>query len=155
MRKRIIRMLTALATGAATMFFFDKDEGNRRRALVRDKVKKVWNDTTDKVEGLTEDVKNRLQGARAEAKNRFSTILVSDETLTARIRSMMGHVTDNAQAVDVKVENGHVTLSGVLPKDDIDKLVHKVESMAGVERVYNLIDIPQPNETIGSHIERG
>lgn len=44
---RLKTLLTSLGLGAGMMYFFDPEQGNRRRALVRDKANSLVNNVDD------------------------------------------------------------------------------------------------------------
>ena len=63
------KFIWGAAAGAGLMYFFDPDQGNRRRALLRDKAYKYFNRTGDALEGKAEDLSNRAYGTYVEAKS--------------------------------------------------------------------------------------
>jgi gas vesicle protein len=68
--------LFAAAAGAAAMYFFDPEQGNRRRALARDKVawfKDEIGDMRETAAGRAEDLRNRTKGMIHEVKKSAST----------------------------------------------------------------------------------
>lgn len=73
----IIALLAGLGAGAALMYLLDPDRGNRRRALIRDKVVKVNRQTQEAVGGKLRDVSNRAKGMLHEARSAFEP---KDET---------------------------------------------------------------------------
>lgn len=73
----IIAILSGIGAGAALMYFMDPDRGNRRRALVRDKMTKLNRQTQEAVSGHMKDMSNRAKGMLHEAK---SALGQSDET---------------------------------------------------------------------------
>lgn len=126
------------------MYFLDPDRGKRRRAGVRDKVTSSANSVVQSVgslSGVTRDMRNRAYGMVAETKKRFRHEEVTDEVLEARIRSKMGHQIPHPEWVDVRAENGVVTLSGRVPASDADRLLSCVENVNGVREVENEIDV--------------
>jgi hypothetical protein len=66
--KSIIGILAAMGAGAALMYLFDPNGGNRRRALIRDKAVGLSNDIRDTVDKRTRDLGNRAKGLMHEAK---------------------------------------------------------------------------------------
>ncbi len=67
----ILALLSGVGAGAALMYFMDPDRGNRRRALVRDKMVKLNRQTQDAVGGRVKDMSNRAKGMLHEAKSAF------------------------------------------------------------------------------------
>jgi hypothetical protein len=55
-----------MVMGATLMYFFDPQQGGRRRALLRDKMVKYSNDTADVLGKTSRDLRNRAQGLVAE-----------------------------------------------------------------------------------------
>jgi hypothetical protein len=54
------------------MYFLDPDRGNRRRALVKDKVVGLSNDAKRAITGKAKDLRNRATGLAHEAKGLIS-----------------------------------------------------------------------------------
>ena len=66
-------ILGGIGLGAALMYLLDPDRGNRRRALIRDKVVKLNRQTQEAVGGRAKDLSNRAKGMLHEAKSAFQT----------------------------------------------------------------------------------
>jgi hypothetical protein len=62
-------LLGGFALGALTMYLMDPDRGNRRRALIRDKVYSAMVTTRKAFESQSRDLTNRVRGLRAEASS--------------------------------------------------------------------------------------
>lgn len=60
------RLLTAMGLGAGLMYFYDPDQGDRRRSLLRDQFTKLKNDNQDFLAKAKTDLQNRRQGMKAE-----------------------------------------------------------------------------------------
>ena len=69
----IISILAGLGAGAALMYLLDPDRGNRRRALIRDKMVKLNRQTQEAVGGRVTDLGNRAKGMLHEAKSAFES----------------------------------------------------------------------------------
>ena len=83
--------LFAAAAGAAAMYFFDPDQGPRRRALARDKV--TWfkgevGDMREMATGRAEDLRNRTKGMIHEVKKSASTRIDGEPAMTEPTASM-------------------------------------------------------------------
>src|SRR5690349_8803271 len=59
---KIVTFLKGAAIGAGLMYLFDPDMGRRRRAEIRDRAVRAWNDTGDAIEAKTHDLSNRAKG---------------------------------------------------------------------------------------------
>lgn len=65
-------MLGGFALGALAMFLLDPDRGNRRRALVRDKVYSAGITAQKAIDARSRDLANRARGVRAEVSSALS-----------------------------------------------------------------------------------
>ena len=70
--KGIFAILGGLGAGAALMYLFDPNEGNRRRSLIRDKATSLNNSAQTAVGGRVRDLSNRAKGLLHESKSAFS-----------------------------------------------------------------------------------
>jgi hypothetical protein len=66
---KIIAILGGIGAGAALMYLFDPNGGNRRRALIRDKAVGLSHDVRDTVGKRSRDLSNRAKGLLHEAKS--------------------------------------------------------------------------------------
>ena len=71
--KGLFAILAGLGVGAGLMYLLDPDRGNRRRALIRDKVVSLNRQTQEAVSGRVKDMRNRAKGMLHEAKSVFET----------------------------------------------------------------------------------
>ena len=71
--KEILAILGGIGIGAGLMYLLDPDRGNRRRALIRDKMVKVNRQTRDAVGGRVRDMGNRAKGMLHAAKSVFES----------------------------------------------------------------------------------
>ena len=69
--KEVVALLAGIGTGALVMYLLDPDRGNRRRALIRDKMVKLNRQTQEAVSGTVKDMSNRAKGMLHEAKSAF------------------------------------------------------------------------------------
>ncbi len=76
--REAIYFLGAIGAGAALMYLLDPEGGNRRRALIRDKMVKLNRKTQEAVSGRVHDMSNRAKGLLHETKSAFE----SDDTTT-------------------------------------------------------------------------
>ena len=136
MNRTTTLLLTGAGTGAALMYFLDPLQGARRRAQARDQVTKLRHDAVDFSGKAWRDLVQRTRGVAAEARHRLhSGEPVDDETLTARVRSRLGHVVSHPRAIEVLVEQGRVTLRGEVPRVEQARLLRAVRAIPGVREV--------------------
>jgi hypothetical protein len=136
-----LEVLGAAGAGAGLMYLFDPDRGKRRRALIGNKVTHAIKVAGD-VSGKTgRDVRNHLQGAVAEIESLFQSNEVSDDVLTARVRSRLGRVVSHPSAIEVKAANGTVVLAGPILTNEEHALLESVKSVKGVKNIENSLEI--------------
>lgn len=61
-------VLGALALGALAMYLLDPEQGNRRRALVKDKLYSISRKSRKRAEAKSRDLVNRARGVAHEAR---------------------------------------------------------------------------------------
>ena len=73
MSREILRTSLAVAggvaAGALTMYFYDPEQGRRRRALCMDQLNSAAGTVKDAVESTAHDLTNRARGLVAEARS--------------------------------------------------------------------------------------
>lgn len=144
-------LLGGLGLGAALMYLFDPDRGNRRRALLRDKCIHTTHrmgNAVSSVGGACRDLSNRSYGVLSEATHWFSREKVNDETLTARVRSRLGHLIFHPGSIDVSAKDRDVILSGSIPTDELNHLLSGVAEVRGVNKIESRLKLQShPAET--------
>jgi hypothetical protein len=120
--------------GAALMFFFDPDEGNRRRTFVWNKVFHLGKRGTES----SRDRGKRKGGLFSETK---APVLEQSETdddfLAERVRSRVGRFVSYPQAVEVSARNGVVTLKGDVLRSEARRAMAEAYTVRDVVEVRN------------------
>lgn len=129
--------LVGVGVGAALMYFLDPDRGSRRRALVRDKFDAAANKTADYAGKMKRDLRNRAYGVVAETKSLFRSEEVPDDVLVDRVRSKLGRRPVHIGAIEVRADNGKVTLSGPVLAVELPKVLRAARLVRGVKNVEN------------------
>lgn len=153
-----LSMIGGIGLGAGLAYLFDPDMGNRHRALIRDKAVRALNKTGDAVEATARDIQHRLIGTVSELRSRVTEMgeEVSDELaesthrLEARVRAELGMVSSHPGAIEVRVHDGRVTLSGSILAEEVDPALSAVSSIRGVEGVENRLEVHQTAENVPS-----
>jgi uncharacterized membrane protein len=136
-----LRLMSAAGVGAGLMYLFDPERGKRRRALWRNKMTHATR-LASEVTGKTQrDLRNHLLGAFAEVESLFKTREVSDDVLEARVRSRLGRIVSHPSAVEVKVVNGLIILSGPILADEVHPLLESVTGIHGVKNIENRLEV--------------
>lgn len=139
-------LLVSMGLGAGLMYFFDPQHGDRRRALVRDKVDRFVNSIDESMDKALEDTRNRARGVLSEMTAKLSDQGAPDWILEERVRSNLGRLARHARAVTVAADGGHIYLSGPVlreEEDDIVKTALRTRGVYGVENQLQVVDNPQ------------
>jgi hypothetical protein len=74
-----IALLAGLGSGLAAMYFFDPEQGRRRRALLRDQLNKWTRVASESVSGQVQDLRNRSAGLAHEVRKSVESSGDADE----------------------------------------------------------------------------
>jgi len=143
---RFKTLLTSLGLGAGLMFFYDPQLGNRRRALVRDKINSLVNNVDDSVDVALEDMRNRARGVLAELSAKLSDQGAPDWILEERVRTNLGRLARRSGAVQVQADGGRIYLMGPVLREDVDaivKMAARTRGVHGVENQLQVFDTPE------------
>ena len=128
---------SALSTGAGLMFLLDPQEGNRRRALMRDKLARARTKTRDAADATARDLRHRSEGLFARIRHDDGP--ASDRVLEARVRAMLGMVVSHPKAVRVSASNGTVRIEGPILASEASRALSAIGSVRGVKAVDNAL----------------
>jgi hypothetical protein len=133
------------ALGALLAYFFDPDNGTRRRHMLRDRTAGFFRAGGRRAaragRGVAAEaygVSQKVQHIKEEPKD------FDDATLADKIRSEVFRGPDIPKGqVNVNVQDGVVQLRGeVSPPELIDELVEQARKVQGVREVENLLHLP-------------
>jgi osmotically-inducible protein OsmY len=135
-----------MGLGALIAYFFDPDNGRRRRALARDRVPALFRRSTERVEqagrtvtaeatAVTQKVKHRKEAEKPQP---------DDVTLARKVETEIFRDAEVPKGqINVNAENGKVVLRGEVEEPamikDLEKRTRKVQ---GVTEVENLLHTP-------------
>jgi BON domain-containing protein len=129
-----------LGLGTGLMFLLDPDRGKRRRAMLRDKCAWSARKTGEAAQVTARDIRNRAQGIASTVRSRFRSEQVDDTKLTDRVRSKLGRVVSHPGAIEVKAQDGVVTLTGPILTEELPQLLTTVNHVSGVNEVVNNLE---------------
>lgn len=138
---RATGLIGAVAAGAAGMYLLDPERGRRRRAILRDKLRSAAHQLGDASEVTARDVANRAWGMAARLRSLALRRPVSDQQIAERVRATLGFVVRHPRALDVRVEDGRVLLTGPILADEEKRLLAAVASVRGVRSIENHLRI--------------
>ena len=145
-----LTLLGGIGLGAALMYMLDPERGNRRRALVRDKLVSAAHKTSDGLGATARDLHNRAFGLAAESRSMFNRAETTDEVLVERVRSKMGRIVSHPSSIEVAASDGRVTLRGPILAREVDDLLSCISNVSGVAEVDNQLEVhEQPGDIPG------
>lgn len=147
--KRGFSILGALGIGAGLMYLFDPQFGNRRRSLIRDQASSLLNQSDTFIEKAGRDIRNRARGVLAETTGRLSDREgTPDWVLEERIRANIGRASRHPGSIEVSADQGKVTLSGPILKEEVDRVVSNASKTRGVKEVNNRLEVHETAKNI-------
>ena len=128
------------ALGALLAYFFDPQNGRRRRRTARDRTGRLFRGGARAgygVKARAEGLSQRVQHVREEPKE------LDDATIADKVRSEAFRAVDvPSSQVNVNVQEGVVQLRGELERPElIETLVDRTRKVQGVRDVENLLHV--------------
>lgn len=149
----MLRLLSFGALAAAIAYFFDPENGRRRRAMTRDRLPALLRRGTRRAEQLGRSVQAEAYGATQKLKHRKEEEKgqPDDATLARKVETEIFRGADVPKGqINVNAENGVVVLRGeVEPKliEDLEKKTRKVQGVREVENLLHTPGTPAPSKT--------
>lgn len=138
---KLASILGSLGIGAGMMYFFDPEEGSRRRALVRDQITGALNSSDQLIDKAGRDLRNRTQGVLYEAIGVLNEDGVSEHVLEERMRAKLGHVVRNPGVIEVNSDQGEVTVKGLILADEYPRAVSYLSGVRGVKGFNDRLEV--------------
>ena len=142
----MLRTIRNLGLGALLAYFFDPDNGRRRRAMARDRIPAFFRRMSTSAERTGGAV-----AAKAGGMKRKATHLKEEEkpqpddvTLARKVETEIFRDADVPKGqINVNAENGKIVLRGEVEKPELIKdLEQKTKKVQGVTEVENLLHTP-------------
>ena len=135
-------LVTSVGIGAALMYFLDPQHGNRRRALVRDRINSLIHNMDDSIDMIMEDTRNRARGVLSEMTAKFSDQgTTPDWILEERVRAALGRATRHSRLLDVRSNGGNILISGPVLRADKDEIIKSASRARGVHMVQDELQV--------------
>jgi hypothetical protein len=142
-----MRKLISIATlTAAAVYFFDAQNGRRRRAQVRDRVPALFRRAQRKAERAERAVAAEASGLAAKATHlqEEEKPQPDDVTLAHKVESELFRDESVPKGqINVNAENGKIVLRGEVERPElIADLEGRARAVQGVQDVENLLHLP-------------
>jgi osmotically-inducible protein OsmY len=138
------KRLRLIALGAALSYFFDSQNGKRRRKMAADRFaglsrrhgKRLAKGAASQAHGLTQKATHLKEEPKPQP---------DDVTLARKVETEIFRDADVPKGkINVNAENGKIVLRGEVDSDEmIDDLVSKARKVQGVQDVENLLQTAQ------------
>src|SRR5688572_6268528 len=149
-----MKLFRLAALGAALAYFFDPQNGRRRRNVTRDRLAAFFRRGARKTERAGRAVAAEAHGLKQKATPlREEQKDFDDVTLARKVETELFRPAGAPKgSVNVNVENGVVYLRGEVEQPDlIEDLEKRARKIQGVREVENLLHLPKtPAPTKGS-----
>lgn len=143
-------LLTTVGIGAAVMYFLDPQLGNRRRALVRDRVNSWINSLDDSIDKVMEDTRNRARGVLSEMTAKLSDQGAPDWILEERVRAALGRATRHSRLLGIRSDGGRILLSGPALRSEKDEILKSAARTRGVHSVEDELQVFEKEKDLPS-----
>jgi osmotically-inducible protein OsmY len=138
-----MRRLQLVAFGAALAYFFDPDNGKRRRKVA---IQRLAGASRRHTKRLARGTSSQVRGLKAKAAHRHEERKEQpdDVTLAHKVESEIFRDAEVPKGkINVNAENGKVVLRGEVDSTEmIEELVDKARQVQGVQDVENLLHTP-------------
>ena len=142
--RRHIRKPVATAAGATagavTMYLLDPARGHRRRTIVRDKAFHYAHEIADTAGTTRRDLTNRARGGLARSR-RLAHRVVTSPSLEREVQSALIRVSPDLAGIRVSAAAGRVTLSGPVPREQVERIRDTVRAVPGVEVLEDRLEV--------------
>jgi uncharacterized membrane protein len=137
---RGLSFLAAAGAGALATYFLDREQGRRRRAVLRDKTYGRLSHFGDASRVVAVDVRNRLKGTVGALRQRVLSHDVPDEVLAERVRAALGRVVSHPRSIEVHAAEGAISLHGPILERELARALRAVRRVPGVREVRDELE---------------
>src|SRR5512146_263387 len=135
-KKTMWTLLGGVATGAAALYFFDRESGQQnRKAFVR-KAQHLGREIAKGAELAARDVEHRVEGMVRHAWASAVRRPVDDRIQVERVRARLGRLVEQPHKIHVTSDDGVITLWGEATEHDARRLAHAIAAMPGIRGVH-------------------
>jgi osmotically-inducible protein OsmY len=142
----LLRLLKYVGLGALIVYFFDPNNGHRRRALARDRIPALFRRSSERVEqaGSAVTAEATAVGQKVKQDKEAEKPQPDDVTLARKVETEIFRDTKVPKGqINVNAENGKVFLRGEVDKPALIKdLEKRTRNVQGVREVENLLHTP-------------
>ena len=142
----MLRTIRNMGLGALLAYFFDPDNGRRRRAMARDRIPALFRRMSERAERTGGAVAAKAEGVKQKATHlkEEEKPQPDDVTLARKVETEIFRDAEVPKGqINVNAENGKIVLRGEVEKPELIKdLEKKTKKVQGVTEVENLLHTP-------------
>jgi osmotically-inducible protein OsmY len=143
----MLRVLRYVGLGALIAYFFDPENGRRRRALARDRIPAFFRRSSERLERAGRGAAAEAYGVKQKVKHAAKAEQKpqpDDVTLARKVETEIFREADVPKGqINVNAENGVVVLRGEVEEPELIKdLEERTRKVQGVVEVENLLHTP-------------
>jgi len=142
----MIRNIRYMAYGALLAYFFDPENGRRRRALAGQRIPAVFRKASKKAGDVTDAATDQASAMKQKATHlgEEEKPQPDDVTLARKVETEIFRDSDIPKGrINVNAENGKVVLRGEVEQPELIKdLEQRTKKVQGVQEVENLLHVP-------------
>jgi uncharacterized membrane protein len=134
--------LGGIAVGAIAMYLSDPAQGKRRRLLMQEKIRTATDRTSAAFGKAMHGTGTRLSAAGSRAKGQLQKQGFDDESIAAHARLLAAKLDGLRDGIEVKAEQGCITLSGAaaVAAKEKNRLIQKLRRIPGVQEVRDHLE---------------
>jgi osmotically-inducible protein OsmY len=140
------KLIGLIGLGAALTYFFDPQQGRRRRAMAQDRLAAFFRQRARRAEQLGRGVSAQAEGYVQKAKHlqEEQKPQPDDATLARKVETEIFRDADVPKGqINVNAENGKVFLRGEVGQPELIRdLEERTRKVQGVQAVENLLHLP-------------
>ena len=140
------KLIGLIGIGAALTYFFDPQQGRRRRAMAQDKIAAFFRSRARKAEQLAGSASTQADALKQTATHMKEEPKPQpdDVTLARKVETEIFRDPEVPKGqINVNAENGKVVLRGEVSQPELIKdLEERARSVQGVQEVENLLHTP-------------
>jgi osmotically-inducible protein OsmY len=140
------KLLGLIGLGAALTYFFDPQQGRRRRAMAQDRIAAFFRQRARKAEQLSRSASAQAEGMVQKAKHleEEPKPQPDDVTLARKVETEIFRDEEVPKGqINVNAENGKVFLRGEVGQPELIRdLEDRARKVQGVQDVENLLHLP-------------
>lgn len=140
---KLSSLFYGLGIGAGLMYFLDPQSGERRKAMVRDKITSTRRSADEAVETGLRNLRSQASGLVAEGIALMSNEAIPSYVIEERVRSRLGFLTHHPDAIQVSASGRDVTLSGDILASEVERLMKGMANIRGINEIHNNLRVHQ------------